>query len=64
MVALADQMLPDFGTALGPLQASHSDLTHHFPATRTTKKLRRALIRSIVMVVGRPTTGPTTASAN
>jgi len=65
MVALADQMLPAIGTVIATLDAGHTDLTHHFPATRAPRKVREALIRSILMTVGQPraTTPPTAISA-
>jgi pimeloyl-ACP methyl ester carboxylesterase len=49
VVALRDQSLPGLGTVLAVLDAGHSDLTH---ASRAPRRLRRALIQSIVMEVG------------
>ncbi len=63
MVAVADQMLPALGTVIATLEAGHTDLTHHFPATRAHRKVRRALIRSILMTVGRPKADSATVSA-
>jgi len=54
MVAVADQMLPALGTVIATLDAGHTDLTHHFPATRAPRRAREALIRSILMTVGQP----------
>ncbi len=54
MVAMADQMLPGLGAAVATLEAGHPDLTQRFPASRAPRRLRRALIRSILMTVGRP----------
>jgi hypothetical protein len=53
LVALGDQSLPGLGTCLGVLDAGHTDLTHRFPATRAPQRLRRALVLSILMAVGR-----------
>ncbi len=65
VVALGDQTVPGLGTSLGILEAGHADLTRRYPASHAGRRSRRALIRSIVMVVGRtaapssqhPTTG-------
>ena len=54
MVALADQSLPGVGTVIATIEAGHADLTHRFPASRAPKEMRRALVQSIVMSVGRP----------
>jgi pimeloyl-ACP methyl ester carboxylesterase len=53
IVAAGDQSLPELGTSLGVLDAGHADLTRRFPAARTGRQYRRALIQSILMVVGR-----------
>lgn len=53
MVAVDDQSLPGLGTSLGPLNAGHADLTRQFPATRSGRQDRRALIQCIVAAVGR-----------
>ncbi len=53
VVALDDQTIPGLGTSLGVVEAGHADLTRRFPATRSKRRLRRALIRSIVMTLGR-----------
>jgi pimeloyl-ACP methyl ester carboxylesterase len=52
LVAVDDQSLPGLGTSLGVLDAGHADLTRSFPATRAGRKSRRALIESVVMVLG------------
>lgn len=52
MVVLDDQYLPGVGTSLGILHAGHTDLTHKFPSTRALRRLRKALIQSILMAVG------------
>ncbi len=59
MVALEDQALADLGTVIGTFEAGHSDLTHRFPASKAPRKLRKALIRSILMAVGRADPVPT-----
>ncbi len=61
MVALRDQALPGLGTRLCVLDAAHTDLTHRFPATRAPRRLRRALIQSILMAVADPSADPATA---
>ncbi len=53
VVVESDQSLEGLGTRLGPLVVGHADLTNQFPAARAQRKLRRALIRAIVMAVGR-----------
>jgi pimeloyl-ACP methyl ester carboxylesterase len=53
LVALDGQTLPWLGTNLGTFAVSHTDLTHRFPATRAPRRLRRALIDSILVAVGR-----------
>jgi hypothetical protein len=53
VVAVDDQTIPGIGKSLGVLEAGHADLTRRFPATRSKRRLRRALIRSIVMTVSR-----------
>ena len=58
MVPLADQMLPTIGTVVATLNASHGDLTHRFPSTRTPRAMRKALIRSIFMSVGQAEASP------
>ena len=57
VVALADQILPDFGTVVATLEAGHADLTQRWPASRAPRATRRALIRSILMAVGQPEPG-------
>jgi pimeloyl-ACP methyl ester carboxylesterase len=52
-VAVEDQSLPGLGTVLGPLDAGHADLTRRFPASRAGRRARGALMRGIVMAVGR-----------
>ena len=52
VVAVEDQTIPGLGTSLGVLEAGHADLTRRFPSARRAVP-RRALIRSIVMAVGR-----------
>ncbi len=58
IVALRDQSLPGLGTCLGVFDAGHTDLTHRSLATRAPRRLRRALIQSIIMAVGRTTGTP------
>ena len=53
VVAVEDQTIPGLGTSLGILDAGHADLTRRFPSARMGRGPRRALIRSIVMAVGR-----------
>lgn len=55
-VELADQSLPDVGTVLAVLDAGHTDLSNKFPAARAKPQLRRALVQSILMAVGRAET--------
>jgi pimeloyl-ACP methyl ester carboxylesterase len=52
VVELNDQSLPGLGTTLAVLDASHADLTQKFPAGRGGRRLRRALVQSILMAVG------------
>jgi hypothetical protein len=54
MVAVADQSLPELGTVVATLEASHGELTNRFPATRASRTMRKALVRSIFMAVGQP----------
>lgn len=56
LVVLEDQSVNGLGTKLGVLDAGHTALTHRFPATHAPRRLRRALIDSIVMAVGQPET--------
>jgi pimeloyl-ACP methyl ester carboxylesterase len=53
VVAVSDQAVPGLGTSLGVLNAGHADLTRRFPATRAGRTFRQALVRSILMAVGR-----------
>jgi pimeloyl-ACP methyl ester carboxylesterase len=53
VVALGDQVLPGLGTSLGVLDAGHKDLTGRFPSTKAGRRSRRALVQSILMIVGR-----------
>lgn len=53
LVVLEDQSLPGLGTDLGPLDAGHADLTRTFFSTRAKPRVRKALVRSILMTVGR-----------
>jgi hypothetical protein len=53
VVAAGDQSLAGLGTSLATLDAGHADLTRRGPATRAGRRIRRALVRSIVMAVGR-----------
>ena len=63
MVVVRDQSLPGLGTGLGVFDAGHADLTHRFPATRAPRRLRRALVQSVLMAVGGAvSTRDTTAS--
>jgi len=50
VVAVRDQYLPGLGTSLGVVDGGHADLTRR---KRSTATLRRALIRSLVMVLRR-----------
>lgn len=52
VVLLSDQTLPGLGTPLGIVEAGHGDLTHHSQTTRASRRLRVALIESVVMAVG------------
>ena len=62
LVALVDQSLPEIGTVIGTVEAGHSDLTHRrLSNKRPQPGLRRALVRSIVMAVGRSDAGAPTA---
>ena len=53
VVAVEDQTIPGLGTSLGVLEAGHADLTRRFPLAYAGRRSRRALMRSIVMAVGR-----------
>jgi pimeloyl-ACP methyl ester carboxylesterase len=53
VVAVEDQTIPGLGTSLGVVEAGHADLTRRFPSAHAGRRSRRALIRSIVMAVGR-----------
>ena len=63
LVALVDQSLPGIGTVIATVEATHSDLIHRCPSNRAHRGLRRALIESIVMAVGRPEAGSAVARA-
>jgi hypothetical protein len=52
VVAVEDQTIPGLGTSLGVLEAGHAELTRRVSSARA-KRPRRALIRSIVMALGR-----------
>ena len=52
VVLLSDQTLPCLGTSLGVVEAGHGDLTHHSQATRASRRLRAALVQSVLMAVG------------
>ena len=52
LVVLEDQSLPGLGTDLGPLEAGHADLTRTFFSTKAKRRVRKALVRSILMAVG------------
>lgn len=52
VVLLKDQTLPGLGTLLGIVEAGHGDLTHHTKTTRSSRRLRVALVQSILMAVG------------
>lgn len=52
LVVLEDQSLPGLGTDLGPLVAGHADLTRTFFSTRAKRRVRKALVHSILMAVG------------
>lgn len=54
VVALGDQVLPGLGTSLGTLDAGHADFTRGRPANRVGKTPGRALMRAILMAVGKP----------
>ena len=64
LVAVADQMLPALGTVIATLDGGHTDFTHHFPATRASRKYREALIRSILMALGTPKPSATGATVS
>ena len=53
VVALEDQSLPGFGTVLANLEAGHTDLTSNRTTSRARRGDRRALVRSLVMALGR-----------
>ncbi len=52
LVVLEDQSLPGLGKDLGPLHAGHADLTRTFFSTRAKRRVRKALVQSILMTVG------------
>jgi pimeloyl-ACP methyl ester carboxylesterase len=52
MVALQDQIVPDLGTVVAVLDAGHTDLTNRFPVGARKRKLRKALVDTIIMSVG------------
>lgn len=52
MVLLEDQSLPGVGTRLEVRDAAHTELTHRVPGGRASRRLRTALVDSIVMAVG------------
>ena len=52
VVAVTDQAVPGLGTVLATVEAGHADLTQRFPASRASKRLRRALIDGILMGIG------------
>jgi pimeloyl-ACP methyl ester carboxylesterase len=58
IVALDDQHLPGLGTTLGVVACGHGDLTCDLRPGAEARKLRRALMPSVVMAVGRPVPGP------
>ncbi len=58
LVVLEDQTLPGLGTNLGPLEAGHADLTRTFFSTRAKRRVRKALVRSILMAVGQAGPNP------
>jgi len=51
VVVLDDQSLPGIGTRLAVLEAGHTAFTHRFPATGAPRRLRRALVESIIMAI-------------
>jgi pimeloyl-ACP methyl ester carboxylesterase len=51
VVTLRDQSLPELGTVLAVVEAGHADLSNRFPSARARRKLRRALIQSILMAI-------------
>jgi pimeloyl-ACP methyl ester carboxylesterase len=53
IVGAGDQNLPGLGTSLGVLNCGHADLTRRFPAARAGRQARRALVQSVLMVIGR-----------
>jgi pimeloyl-ACP methyl ester carboxylesterase len=63
IVCAGDQNLPGLGTRLGVLNAGHSDLTRRFPAARAGRQFRRALVQSILMVIGKSEPALTTSRA-
>jgi hypothetical protein len=52
VVALCDQALRGVGTVLAVLDATHSDLTISIPASRSKRRMQKALIDAIIMTVG------------
>lgn len=52
VVLLEDQTLRGLGTLLGVVEAGHGDLTHHTRTTRASRRMRVALIQSVLMAVG------------
>lgn len=64
LVAVEDQSLPAVGNVLAVLDAGHSDLTNRYPSARPRRQLRRALIQTIVMAVGRSAVVPERSSAS
>ncbi len=57
LVVLEDQSLPGLGTDLGPLDAGHPDLTRTSFSTRAKRRVRKALVQSILMAVGQAESG-------
>ncbi len=53
VVAAGDQTLAGIGVSLGVVDAGHADLTRRFPNTRAGRQTRKALVQSIMMMVGR-----------
>ncbi|RUL85920.1 hypothetical protein [Tautonia sociabilis] len=57
LVAAEDQFLPGLGTRLGMFDASHTDLTHRFPAALARPRVREAMAKAIVTAISRPGDG-------
>jgi pimeloyl-ACP methyl ester carboxylesterase len=61
VVAVDDQSLPGLGTSLGVFDCGHDDLTRRTRSGRQRRRLRGALVDSILMAVARTGPGPSAA---